>query len=68
MTSDEQARIKRQMAEGHLSPEDVGKLAAGAGVKSVVLSHLTWKADDDYSSWADEVKKSYSGQWRLPGI
>ena len=61
MTSDEQARIKRQMAEGHLSPEDVGKLAAGAGVKSVVLSHLTWKADDDYSSWADEVKKSYSG-------
>ena len=61
MTSDEQARIKRQMAEGHLSPEDVGKLAAGAGVKSVVLSHLTWKVDDDYSSWADEVKKSYSG-------
>ena len=61
MTAEEQARIKRQMAEGHLSPEDVGKLAAGAGVKSVVLSHLTWKVDDDYSSWADEVKKSYSG-------
>jgi ribonuclease BN (tRNA processing enzyme) len=25
MTADEQARIKRQMAEGHLSTEDVGK-------------------------------------------
>ena len=61
MTTEEQARIKRQMAEGHLSPEDVGKLAEGAAVKSVVLSHLTWKADDDYSGWADEVKKHFSG-------
>jgi ribonuclease BN (tRNA processing enzyme) len=61
MTADEQARIKRQMAEGHLGTENVGKLAAGAGVKSVVLSHLTWKADDDYSSWADEVKKHFAG-------
>ena len=61
MTTEEQARIKRQMAEGHLSPEDVGKLADGAAVKSVVLSHLTWKADADYSGWADEVKKHFSG-------
>jgi ribonuclease BN (tRNA processing enzyme) len=61
MTTEEQMRIKRQMAEGHLSPEDVGKIAEGAAVKSVVLSHLTWKADDDYSSWADEVKKHFSG-------
>jgi ribonuclease BN (tRNA processing enzyme) len=61
MTTEEQARIRQQMAEGHLSPEDVGKLAEGAAVKSVVLSHLTWKADDDYSGWADEVKKYFSG-------
>jgi ribonuclease BN (tRNA processing enzyme) len=61
MTPEEQARIKRQMAEGHLSPEEVGKLAQAAAVKSVILSHLTWKADDDYSSWADDVKKHFSG-------
>jgi ribonuclease BN (tRNA processing enzyme) len=61
MTAQEQERIKRQMTEGHLSPEDVGKLAEGAAVKSVVLSHLTWKADDDYSNWADDVKKHFSG-------
>src|SRR5215471_8593747 len=61
MTAEEQARIKRQMAEGHLSTEDVGKIAARAAVKTVVLSHLTWKADDDYSTWADEVKKHFSG-------
>jgi ribonuclease BN (tRNA processing enzyme) len=49
------------MAEGHLSTEDVGKIAARAAVKAVVLSHLTWKADDDYSTWADEVNKHFSG-------
>jgi ribonuclease BN (tRNA processing enzyme) len=61
MTPDEQVRIKGQMAEGHLSTDDVGKMATRAGVKTVVLTHLTWKADDDYSTWADEVKKRFSG-------
>src|SRR6516225_7177889 len=56
MTVQEQERIKRQMAEGHLSPENVGKIAEGAAVKAVVLSHLTWKADDDYSSWVDRKR------------
>jgi ribonuclease BN (tRNA processing enzyme) len=61
MTPAEQDRIKQQMARGHLSTEDVGKIASGAGVKAVVLTHLTWKADDDYASWADEVKKNFTG-------
>jgi ribonuclease BN (tRNA processing enzyme) len=61
MTPDEQVRIKRQMAEGHLSTDDVGKMAARAGVKTVVLTHLTWKSDDDYTSWVDDVKKYFSG-------
>jgi ribonuclease BN (tRNA processing enzyme) len=61
MTPEEQGRIKRQMAEGHLSTDDVGMMAARAEVKAVVLTHLTWKADDDYSAWAEEVKKHYSG-------
>jgi ribonuclease BN (tRNA processing enzyme) len=61
MTSEEQARIKQQMSEGHLSTDDVGRIAQRAGVKTVILSHLTWKVDDDYSTWADEVKKHFSG-------
>jgi ribonuclease BN (tRNA processing enzyme) len=61
MTPEEQVRIKRQMAEGHLSTDDVGRTATRAGVKTVVLTHLTWKADDDYSTWVDEVKKHFSG-------
>jgi ribonuclease BN (tRNA processing enzyme) len=56
----EEGRITRQMAEGHLSTEDVGKIASRPGVKTVLLSHLTWKADDDYSTWANEVNKYFS--------
>jgi len=62
MTPAEQAGIKRQMAQGHLSTDDVGKLAAQARVKTVVLTHLTAKPDDDYTSWANEVRKHFSGQ------
>jgi ribonuclease BN (tRNA processing enzyme) len=62
MTPAEQAGIKRQMAQGHLSTDDVGNLAARARVKTVVLTHLTAKPDDDYTSWANEVKKHFSGQ------
>jgi ribonuclease BN (tRNA processing enzyme) len=61
MTPEEQVRIKRQMAEGHLSTDDVGRMATRASVKTVVLTHLTWKADDDYSTWVDEVKKHFFG-------
>lgn len=62
MTPEEQVRIKQQMSEGHLSTDDVGRIAQQAGVRTVILSHLTWKADDDYSTWADEVKRHFSGQ------
>jgi len=62
MTPAEQAGIKRQMTQGHLTTDDVGNLAARARVKTVVLTHLTAKPDDDYTSWANEVKNHFSGQ------
>jgi ribonuclease BN (tRNA processing enzyme) len=64
MTPDEQAGTKRQATQGHMGLEIVGKMAARANVKTVVLSHLTARADgsNDYTSWADEVKKHFSGQ------
>ncbi len=61
MSETERARIMVQAANGHMSTADVGKLAAAAGVKSVVLTHLTEIADDNYAPWADEVKKVYAG-------
>jgi len=60
MTPDEQAGIMRQASQGHLDSEAVGKMAARANVKTVVLSHMGGRAD--YTPWADEVKKHFTGQ------
>jgi ribonuclease BN (tRNA processing enzyme) len=62
MSPAEQAGITRQMTQGHMTLNEIGELAARANVKTVVLSHLTHKRDGDYTSWAEEVKKYFSGQ------
>ena len=59
----EQAGIMRQATQGHMTLDLVGKLAARANVKTVALSHLTQRfGSDDYTPWAEEVKKNFSGQ------
>jgi ribonuclease BN (tRNA processing enzyme) len=60
----EQAGFLRHMHEEHVTPEDVGKMAAKAGVKTVVMTHLgpSIVPDDDYQRYADEAKKYFSGQ------
>jgi ribonuclease BN (tRNA processing enzyme) len=62
MTADEQERIKLQMTRGHLSTADVGEMATRAGVKTVILTHLTFTSDDDYTAWVADVKKHFSGE------
>ena len=64
MTPDEQARTMRRATEGHLTLDVIGKMATRANVKTLVLTHLTQRADgtDDYTPWAEEVKKHFSGQ------
>jgi ribonuclease BN (tRNA processing enzyme) len=62
MTPEERDRIQRQMSQGHLSTAEVGQMATRAGVKTVILTHLTFKPDDDYTSWANDVKKHFSGE------
>jgi len=62
MSPAEQAGIMRQATQGHMTLDDIGKMAAIANVKTVVLSHLTHKQDGDYTPWAEEVKKHFSGQ------
>ena len=42
--------------------DEIGKMATRANVKTVVLSHLTQRVDGDYTPWAEEVKKHFSGQ------
>jgi ribonuclease BN (tRNA processing enzyme) len=66
MTPDEQAGIMRQASQGHMSLEAVGKMAARANVKTVVLSHMgsSQRADgtNHYTPWTEELKKHFSGQ------
>jgi ribonuclease BN (tRNA processing enzyme) len=63
-TPEEQASYLRHNAEEHLRPEEVGKMAARAGVKTVVLTHLpaTGDPNDSYERFAAEVNKSFTGR------
>jgi len=64
MTPEQQAGSIRHQIEEHITPEEIGKMAAGAGVKTVVLTHLPATADpkDEYKRFAEQVKKHFSGQ------
>ena len=64
MTPEQQADSIQHMSQEHLTPDEVGKIAARAGVKTVVLTHLPATADpkDEYKRFAEQVKKHFSGQ------
>ncbi|AOY95428.1 MBL fold metallo-hydrolase [Cupriavidus sp. USMAA2-4] len=64
MTAQQQAAFMRHEVEEHLTPDEVGKMAARAKVKTVILTHLLPTVDehDDYERYVTEVKKSFSGQ------
>jgi len=64
MTPVQQEASIRHQIEEHVSPEQVGEMAARAGVKTVILTHLPATADpkDEYARYGDLVKKHFSGQ------
>jgi len=62
MTPEEQAGLIRHHIEEHLVPEEVGKMAARAGVKTVILTHLQPASNNDYRRYVELVKKNFSGQ------
>jgi ribonuclease BN (tRNA processing enzyme) len=53
----------RHIKGEHVTPKDVGEMAAKAGVKAVVMTHVGPSVDpnDDYQRYIDEAKKYYSG-------
>ena len=59
----EQEGFLRHMHEEHITPEDVGKMAAKADVKAIVMTHLgpSINPNDDYQRFIDAAKKYYSG-------
>src|SRR5262249_8767616 len=62
-TESEQQGWLRHMHEEHVTPEEVGRLAAQAGVKTVVMTHLSPSPDpnDDFARYAIAAKKHFSG-------
>ena len=48
----------------HTTTDDVGRIAAAAGVKTLVLNHLVPGDDPDITDamWAEGVKKHYGGR------
>jgi ribonuclease BN (tRNA processing enzyme) len=51
------------MGHEHLSPEDIGKMATAAGVKTVILSHLVIGASPDAAQKLEQaVKQHFSGK------
>ena len=63
MTPAEQAGNMRQATQGHMSLDAIWKVATRANVKTLVLSHLTQRfGTDDYTPWAEEIKKHFSGE------
>jgi len=63
-TAEEQKNWLRHQIDEHLSPGEVGTLAARAGVKMVILTHLTPVEDEmrSYHSIACEVKSHFDGK------
>jgi len=62
MTPAQQDATRQQALQGHMTTEIVGQMAARANVKTVILTHLTYRPDGDYSARAAEVKKYFSGE------
>src|SRR6516164_7988262 len=62
-TPSEQEGFLRHMHEEHVTPEDIGKMAAKARVKAVVMTHIgpTLIPNDGFERYVDEAKKYYSG-------
>jgi ribonuclease BN (tRNA processing enzyme) len=56
--------LKQHIIDSHTSAEDCGKVAAAAGVKTLVLSHLVPTDDPSITDqmWLDAAKKHFSGK------
>jgi ribonuclease BN (tRNA processing enzyme) len=58
------ATLKKHLLESHTATEDVGRIAAAAGVKVLVLSHFV-PGDDPLvtdDNWTEDVKKTFAGR------
>jgi ribonuclease BN (tRNA processing enzyme) len=57
-------RLREHLLAAHTVPEDVGRIAAQAGVKTLVLSHFVPGDDPSITDeqWAQDVRKHFKGR------
>lgn len=57
------ANLRQHLLAGHTTPEDAGRVAAAAGVKTLVLSHLVPGDDPSISdeTWLAAARQTYAG-------
>lgn len=57
-------RLRQHILDSHTSTEDVGRVAAAAGVKTLVLSHFVPGADPSITDdrWLEGVRKHFAGE------
>ena len=62
-TPAEQEGWVRHMREEHVTSDEVGRIAANAGVKTIIMTHFGPSIDqnDDYQRFAGEAKKHFPG-------
>ena len=56
------ATLRKHLLDSHTTTEDVGRIAAAAGVKVLVMSHFVpgdFVTDDN---WTEDVKKNFAGK------
>ena len=58
------ATLKKHLLDSHTSTEDVGRIAAAAGVKTLVLSHFVPGDDPEVTDddWTRDVKTNFKGR------
>jgi len=58
------ARLREHLLAAHTSTEDVGRIAAQAGVKTLVLTHLVPGDDPSITDeqWSEGVRKNFKGR------
>jgi ribonuclease BN (tRNA processing enzyme) len=66
-TQAEQDGFIRHMHEEHVTAEEVAKMATKAGVKTIVMTHFgpSVNPNDDYTRFATEAKKTFSGEIKV---
>ena len=59
-----QRRFRKHLLASHTQPEEVGKVAASAGVKTLVLTHFVPGDDPTLTSetWTEGVRKHFAGR------